>query len=160
MIFCSDDKSTYSLVQISRSATHWRESVDCFGSPKFLHDQTFQCSNKHRGVFFCVWSRLLERKLCQFQSEHCFEKGRRLNIFWIREKMHPASDESATYAFGRSVTIRIQPPASLSLANNFMDEYLRSSAAYCDHHINEHSDNKREWLTESPFFYAHCRNIV
>lgn len=58
--------------------------------------------------------------------------------------MHPAVDESATYAFGRSVTIRIQPPASLSLANNFMNEYLQSSTAYCGHHINEHSYNKRK----------------
>lgn len=34
--------------------------------------------------------------------------------------MHPATDE-ATYAFGRSVTIRIQPPVSLSLSHNFMN---------------------------------------
>ena len=109
----------------------------CFGSPKFLHDQTLQFSNKQRAAaFFCVWSRLLERTLCQFQSEHCVEKERRLNIFWIREKMHPATDESAAYAFGRFVTTRIQPPASLSLSNHFMNGYLQTSWAYCGHHIN------------------------
>lgn len=63
--------------------------------------------------------------------------------------MHPATDESATYAFGRFVTITIQPPASLSLLNHFMNGYLQSGWAYFDQHINYHLDNKRECLTES-----------
>lgn len=58
--------------------------------------------------------------------------------------MHPATDESATYAFGRFVTIRIQPPVSLSLANHFNDGCLQTGWTYCDRHINYHLDKKRE----------------
>lgn len=58
--------------------------------------------------------------------------------------MHPATDESATYAFGRFVTIRIQPPALISLSNHLMNGYLQTSRAYCCHHIKYNLDNKRK----------------
>lgn len=54
-------------------------------------------------------------------------KKRRLNIFWIREKMHLATDESAAYAFGRFVTIRIQHPASLTPSKQFMNGCLQTN---------------------------------
>lgn len=56
--------------------------------------------------------------------------------------MHPATDESAAYAFGRFVTIRIQPPASLSPRKKkqnkrVMNGCLQTGWTYCVHLIND-----------------------
>lgn len=144
---------------LAQQHTPW---ISLFASALQSFSMIRHCSSPINNVplFFSVFDPVCWRgRFASFSLGTVSKKGR-LNIFWIREKMHPATDESATYAFGRSVTIRIQPPASLSLSNHFLNGYLQTSWAYCGHHINYHLDNKRKWLTESPVFNAHCRNIV
>lgn len=48
--------------------------------------------------------------------------------------MHPAMDESAAFAFGRFVSIRIQPPASSSPAQQFITGYLQTYINHFTHH--------------------------
>lgn len=47
--------------------------------------------------------------------------------------MHPAMDESAAFAFGRFVSIRIKPPASFSPAQRFITGYLQTYISYFTH---------------------------
>lgn len=121
--FCSDDTSTY-ISTFSLTSTQ-RESVVWFGSPKFLH--TRHCNFPINSVLFVFDPVCWRGRFASFNLS-TVSKKRRLNIFWIREKMHPATDDSATYAFGRFVTISIQPPpASLSPWKWFMNGYLQTN---------------------------------
>lgn len=57
----------------------------CSGSPKFSHDQTFANFPINSVPFLCLIPGLLERKLCQFHSEHCVEKEKTKYILNKRE---------------------------------------------------------------------------
>lgn len=72
MIFCSDDTSTYDS-NFSLNNT-WRESDVCFGSPKFLHDQTFANFPINSVLFFVFDPVCWRGSVCQVQPEHCVEK--------------------------------------------------------------------------------------
>lgn len=72
--------------------------------------------------------------------------------------MHPATDESAAYAFGRFVTIRIQPPASLSARKQnkrVMNGCLQTGWTYCVHLINDRLGRNKKKKSQSRVSSAH-----
>lgn len=74
MWFCSDGTSTYISNFSPQQHITWSSCCMVSALQSFCMIRHLQFSNKHRASFFCVWSRLLERTLCQVQSEHCVEK--------------------------------------------------------------------------------------
>lgn len=96
---------------VSRATTHDVNQLFVSAFQSFCMSR--HCNFPINSVFFlCLIPSVGEEALPASIRALC-PKKRRLNILRIREKMHPATDESATYAFGRFVTIRTQPRASL-----------------------------------------------